>query len=135
MKKGMINFKTMVITAFIALGITISPASFADGVTNEKSATELKFIGNIDNQPLFQLSLNNTEEDEYTISISDIYGNVLYSDRIKGINVSTKFRLNTDEIGYGTLKVKVRSKKANKLEIYEIRKSSRQVEEAYVNKL
>jgi hypothetical protein len=125
----------MVMALFIAFSLSLSVSAIANGGTHEKSATELKFIGSVDNQPLFQLNLNNAEEDTYIISISDVYGNLLYSDRVKGINISKKFRFNTDEMGDETLRVKVRSAKSNKLEVYEIKRNSRVIEEATVSKL
>lgn len=131
----MLNYRSMVMALFVAFSLSLSVSATANGGTPGKSVTELKFIGNIDNQPLFQLNLNNTEEDTYTITISDAYGNLLYSDRAKGINISRKFRFNTEEMGDETLRVKVRSAKSNKVEVYEIKRSSRIVEEATVSKL
>jgi len=135
MKKKMLNYRSMVMALSVALFLTFSASAIANGGTHEKSATELKFLGNVGDQPLFQLNLNNTEEGEYTITISDVYGNLFYSDRAKGVNISRKFRLNTEELGDEVLRVKVRSKKSNKTEVYEIKRSSRVVEEATVSKL
>jgi len=135
MKKRMLNYRSMVMVLFVAFSVTLSVSAIANGGTHDKTATELKFIGNVDDQPLFQLNLNNSEEEVYTITISDVYGNLLYSDRIKGVNISRKFKLNIDEMGDETLRVKVRSQKSNKSEVYEIKRSSRVVEEATVSKL
>lgn len=137
MKKGMLNYRSMVMALLIAFGLSLSVSAIANGSygADDKSAPELKFIGNIDDQPLFQLNLNNTQEDVYTITITDAYGNLLYSDRVKGINISKKFRLNIEELGDETLRVKVSSKKTNKSDVYEIKRTSRLVEEATVSRL
>ncbi len=61
-------------------------------------------------------------------------GNLFYSDRVKGVNISRKFRLN-DEIADETLHVKVKSRKTNKQDVFEIKSSSHVVEERFITKL
>ena len=135
MKKRKFNYRSMVTALLVGFSLTISVSSIANGWSPEKSGTELKFIGSAEHGSLFQLNLNNTETDTYTISINDVYGNQLYSDRVKGINISKRFRLDSDELGDETLRVSVRSAKSNKVEVYEIKRSSRIVEEATVSRL
>ena len=135
MKKRKFNYRSMVTALLVGFSLTISVSSIANEWSPEKSGTELKFIGSAEHGSLFQLNLNNTETDTYTISINDVYGNQLYSDRVKGINISKRFRLDSDELGDETLRVSVRSAKSNKVEVYEIKRSSRIVEEATVSRL
>ncbi len=137
MKKEKINLRSMVMALFVAFSLTVSVSALAherhEGIP-EKSSIVLKFIGNADHQLSFQLNLNNTEEDEYTITIGDMDGNLFYSDRVKGVNISRKFRLN-DEIADETLHVKVKSRKTNKQDVFEIKSSSHVVEERFITKL
>ena len=135
MKKIMRNYGIMAI-ALVAFTLAFSTTTLAN---NEKekvaSAIELKFIGHYENQPVFQLNLNNKEEDEFTITFRDDYGNVLYAGKVKGSNISKKFMLNTEEIGDNILSVEVKSKKKNQSEVYQINRSRSYVEETVVSKI
>jgi hypothetical protein len=120
--------------AIVALAFTLAfstPTLANDGdKENPTNTTELKFIGNLENQPVFQLNLINIEEDEISVTFRDEYGNILYSDKYKGANLSKKFLLKSDELGDATLNVTVRSKKNNSTEVYSI-----DVEETVINKV
>lgn len=122
--------------ALLALSLSFSNSTFANN-EKEKNATtiELKFIGNYENQPVFQLNLNNVEEDEFSITFRDDYGNVLYAAKVKGAKISKKFMLNIEEIGDNVLSVEVKAKKSNKSEIYKINRNRSYVEETVVSKV
>ncbi|WP_315820997.1 hypothetical protein [Paraflavitalea speifideaquila] len=114
MKIKMRNFG-MMLMAVIALTLAFSNNTLANGEKNPKSSSiELKFIGEYESQPVFQLNLNNVEEDEFSITFRDEFGNVLYSGKVKGSNISKKFMLNTEEIGDHVLHVEVKAKRMTK---------------------
>ena len=78
------------------------------GEKNPTVPIEMKFAGMIKNQPMFQLNFaGNSLQDEFTISITDEYGNSLYRENIKGENFTKKFLLNTDEIADNTLRFEI----------------------------
>ena len=122
--------------ALLAFTLAFSTSTLAN---NEKekpaSAIELKFIGHYENQPVFQLNLNNKEEEEFTITFRDDYGNVLYAGKVKGTSISKKFMLNIEEIGDNVLSVEVKAKKSNKSEVYKINRSRTYVDETVVSKV
>lgn len=136
MKSDSMNFKMMVI-AVIALVMSTSTSAFAhDGDKGDrKNNTELKFIGNMENQPVFQLNLANVEEDEYTVVFRDEYGNVLYNDKFVGAGLTKKFMLKSEEFSDTALNVTVKSKKGNTTEVYTINRSHSYVEETQVSKI
>ncbi|MFL5745466.1 MAG: hypothetical protein ACJ751_12420 [Niastella sp.] len=134
MKKAMRNFGI----ALIALTLGFSTVILAnDGDKKDKTnhTTELKFIGNLENQPVFQLDLTNSEEDEIVVTFRDEAGNVIYANTFKGANISKKFMLKSEEFGDTALNVSVRSKKNNSTEVYAISRNHTYVEETTVNKL
>lgn len=135
MKIKMRNYG-MMLMAVVALTLAFSTTTLANGEKNPKSSSiELKFIGHYENQPVFLLNLNNTEEDEFSITFRDDYGNVLYSGKVKGSNISKKFMLNTEEIGDNVLNVEVKAKKNDKAEVYQINRNRSYVDETVVNKV
>lgn len=130
------NYKTIAIALFAALSIASTSTVLAnEGSKSAKSGIELKFIGNNENQPVFQLNVNNTEEDEYTVTFRDEQNNVLYAGKLKGINITKNFQLNTEEVGDNAMSVEVKSRKTNKAEVYKINRTHSYTEEIVVNKL
>ena len=130
------NLKTAAIVLFAALAMASTTNVMAGEGSKAKSGIDLKFIGNVENQPVFQLNVNNTEDDEYTITFHDEQNNLLYAGRLKGTSISKNFQLSTEDgSADGILSVEVRSKKTNKAEVYKINRTHSFTEEIVVNKL
>ncbi len=116
--------------------LSVALVSFTDANgqnTNDKQ--ELKYVGNLNNKPVFQLELNNTADENYTISVIDIYSNVLYKEQASGTKITRKFLLNTDELGDEPVRVEIASAKTNKKQVFEINRNSRFVQDLVINKV
>ena len=123
MKQAMNTTKMIAMGLFTLCTMGLSASGFAAAKTTDP--TELKLIGRNKNQPVFQLSLNNGEAGEYFITVKDEDQNVLYSEKIKGINLSRKYQLAVDESdlmapGFG-VNVEVTSSKTHTTQVYKIR--------------
>ena len=134
MKKAMRNYGFIAI-ALIALTFAFSNTAVANEEGPKKHVTELKFIGNKENQPVFELNLTSTVEDEYTVTFRDEFGNVLYTEKFKGAGITKKFMLKTEDFGDAALNVVVKSKINGTTEVYSINRSHTYVEETVVNKV
>lgn len=136
MKTDSMNFTKMVIVV-IALVMSISTSALAhDGEKGKgKNDTELKFIGNMENQPVFELNVTNKEEDEYTVIFRDEYGNIIYNDKFVSTGLTKKFLIKSEEFGDSALHVTIKSKKGNTTDAYTINRSHTYVEETLVNKI
>ena len=136
MKTESRNYRKM---AIVALAFTLAfstPTLANDGdKENPTTNTELKFIGNMENQPVFQLNLTNNEDDEITVTFRDENGNILYTDKYKGANLSKKFLLRSEDLVDATFNVVVKSKKNNTTEVYSINRNHSYVEETVINKV
>lgn len=131
-------FKNVTVALALLVAFTFAFSTTAKANDDDKKSpapAELRFIGNYSNQPIFQLSLNNKEADEYTITFRDEDGTVLYTDRIKGIAITKKFMLNTEEVGDGAFSVEVKARKTNKVDTYTINRNRSYVDETVVTKL
>lgn len=122
--KQTITTKTKMITMglFTLCTMGLSNAIFA-GIKSD-SPTEFKFIGNIKDNPVFQLNLNNVDADSYFISVKDESNNVLYSEKVKGVNLSRKYQLDIaasdlNAPGFG-VSVEVTSAKTHNTQVYKI---------------
>ncbi|MEO6538379.1 MAG: hypothetical protein ABIT07_11390 [Ferruginibacter sp.] len=131
--------KTTIIAAGLISIFTLAslPSTFAGVKTGEP--VELKFIGSKASQPVFLLNLNNPEAGEYLIALKDQDMNVLYSEKIKGINLSRKYQIAVEEAEFRSpdfgVNVEVTSLKTHKTEVYKIRSSTRVVENILIAKL
>ena len=137
MKKIFSNTRFIAIAFMTVFTVAAAPMAMANDSSriNKTIPVELKLVGNVNDQPIFQLSYTGTEQDEFTIVLRDEDGNALYRENIKGEGFTKKFLLNKEEIGDGTLRFEVSSKKFDKVAIYEVNRSTRQVEDMVINKL
>lgn len=126
------KFGTIVVALFVALGF--SSAALASDVKTDTAAVAFNYVGKINNQPVFELNVPNTEKDEYIITIIDEFGATLYYNRVKGKSVNTKFMLN-EELEANSLRVEVKAKRSDKAEVFQIVNKTRLVQEASVTKL
>jgi hypothetical protein len=129
MKKVLVTFA---LSLFFVLSLNLTASA-----TDEKTPSSIvvKMISAADEAPVFQLDLNNKESEEFYVTIKDNFGNTLYADKVKGSNISKKFKLNTEGMTDETIRIEVKSKKTNKSEVYTINRSSKYISETVVNKL
>jgi hypothetical protein len=118
-----------IILSSLLLVATVGLFSFSDG--ND----ELRYIGMLNNNPVFELKLNNPNEEVFTITIADQYSNVLYKQQVKGSVFNKKFLLNTDEIGNESLRFIITGKKTNVSKVYEVSNESYSVQTPVINQL
>jgi hypothetical protein len=131
------------ITRMITMGLIIlctmglSQTSFA-GVKNNEPV-ELKYLGNVKSHPVFQLDLNNEEAEEYVISIKDAGSNLIFSEKIKGTDLSRTYQFEIDEADFKSsdfgLRFEVTSTKTRKTQVYEISSNTQIIENIVVAKL
>ena len=129
MKKVLVTFA---LSLFFVLSLNLTASA-----TDEKTPSSIvvKMISAADEAPVFQLDLNNKEAEEFYVTIKDNFGNTLYADKVKGSNISKKFKLNPEGMTDETIRIEVKSKKTSKSEVYTINRSSKYVSETVVNKL
>ncbi len=116
-------------TRLIAIAmITVFITGFAPAQPGvEKAmAVELKCIGGYTNHSIIQLNISgNEQQNDFIITITDEYGNVIYRENIKAEQVTMKFLLDTDELGNDTLQLDVFCKKTNKSVVYAINRQAK----------
>ncbi len=135
MKKVLRNKSLIAIALFTVFTVALAPVAMANS-SNTIVPMELKFLGNVNNKPLFQLNVvGNAEENEFTIAIIDEFGNRLYKETIKGENFSKRFLIDTETLGDTELRFEITSNKSSKPVVFETNRESRLVEEVVVNKV
>lgn len=128
-------------TRTITLGfIAIFIMGFAQNVTSKPhpNAIELKASSNFKKQPVFELSMNNTEVLEYLIKVKDENGNLLYSEKLKGKNVSRKYQLDISEEELNDafrIQLEIVNLNTNETFTYNVIRNNRTVQDITVAKL
>ena len=137
MKQTIKNAKMITVGLFTLCTMGFVNATFAGATTD--APVELKFIGKVANQPVFELKLNNDVAQAYYINIKDASGNVLYSEKVRGEKLSRKYQLDIDASdmdapGFG-VSVEVTSANTHKTEVYKISAEKTVTENIVVAKL
>ena len=131
MKTKIKNYGTI---ALFALFSFIGTVTLANDETKDPPTAQLKYIGVMKNQPVFQLDLNSAQEEEFIISIRDQFSELLYTEKVRAKMFTRKFLLDTENLGDAVLSVEVRSGK-NKPETFTINRNTRVIEETSISKL
>jgi hypothetical protein len=132
MKKTMKNAAIGLLTL---LAVTTGFTAFA-GTSNEVTPiAELKMIGRIDNQPLFQLSLNNKVAEKFVVVVKDEFGTILHQETVSGVNITRKYQLNTEELEGVDVTIEVIGVKTTQSTVFSIKNNTRIVNETAIVKL
>ncbi len=135
MKKSMISARILAIglAAILTTGFNANARTNDDKKDKRTIPVEMKFIGSMDNKPVFEMTFTNDDQSDFTITVRDSYSAVLYKTTVHGANISRKFLLNTEELGDVPLTFEV-SSKTHKTAVFEVNKYSRVVEDVVVTK-
>ena len=121
-----------IIALFIGFSL-ITKLALANDEKRDTPVAELKYLGVLQNQPVFQLNLSSVQEEVFVISIKDQFGEILYNEKIKTKAFIRTFRLDTDNLDDAVLKVEVRNGN-NKPEVFTITRNTRFYEETSISK-
>ena len=131
MKKIFRNSRIIAVAFLTIFSVT---AKATDSVRiNPAVPAELKYAGMLKENPVFELSVDGEQADDYVISIADANGTRLYTEKIKADKFTKRFLLNSEELGEEKLYFTVYSRKTNQSSVYEISSITRYISETTVN--
>ena len=136
MKKVMNKNKAIIIAMMALISTSFSnPLSAMDKKT-DPPGVEIKYLGFLDKNPVFEIIFNNGQVDNYFITIRDEAGTTLHSEKISGKSISRRYRINTEEvIPEGGLRFEIRVGSTNKTEVYVAGITESVTREMAVNKI
>jgi len=136
MKKVMNKNKAIIIAMMALISTSFSnPLSAMDKKT-DPPGVEIKYLGFLDKNPVFEIIFNNVQVDNYFITIRDEAGTTLHSEKISGKSISRRYRINTEEvIPEGGLRFEIRVGSSNKTEVYVAGTTESITREMAVNKI
>jgi hypothetical protein len=118
MKNVMSKNKATIIALMAVIGMAFTNPVVAKAKT-DPPGTEIKYLGIRENNPVFEIIMNNSQTDTFIITIWNEEGTLLFSEKLNGKNMSRRYRIDTEEeIPEGGLRFEVRSVNGKKTEIY-----------------
>jgi hypothetical protein len=134
--KQVLKSKSIIVATLFAVFSTAFGSAAQANDSSRVIPVELKFLGEVKDQLVFQLNVDGTaEENEFTVTITDEAGLQLYRENVKGEKVTKRYLLNSDEIGNGIVHFQITSKKSNQTVVYEVNHVTHFVQDVVVNKL
>ena len=119
MKKVMSKNKAIIFGLMAIISTSLSNPVSAMDKKSDPPGIEIRYLGFVDKNPVFEFTTNNVQADNFFITIMDETGAVLFSEKLSGKNLSRRYRIDTDEeIAEGGLRFEVRSVNSKKTGVY-----------------
>ncbi|HEX6847837.1 MAG TPA: hypothetical protein VF144_12715 [Chitinophagaceae bacterium] len=119
MKKVMSKNKVIIVALMAIFSTSFGIPGSAMEKKSDPPGIQIRYLGFVQKNPVFEIVTNNAQVDKFIISIRDEAGLILYSEKLSGKNFSRKYRIDTEEeIVVGGLRFEVRSVNNKKTEVY-----------------
>ena len=136
MKKVMSKNKAVIIALLAIISVSFSNPVLATGKKNDLPGVEVKYLGFQNKNPVFEIIMNNSKNDYFIVTIRDESGTVLFSEKISGLKLTRRYRIDTEEeITEGSLRFEVRSLTNKKTDVYLVGVSENTTRKMSLNKI
>lgn len=128
--------KTAIVALIAAISTTFASPLLANTNPTETSAVEVKYLGTVQKNPVFEVNLTNEAGESFIVRVLDASGTVLYMEKLEGKNISRKYRIATEEeLESGSIRFEIRAVKSKKTEVYSVGVNENFTREMAVSKL
>jgi len=119
MKKVMSKNKAIIFGLMAIISTSFSNPVSAMDKKSDPPGVEIRYLGFVNKNPVFEITTSNMQADNFFITIRDEAGTVLFTEKLSGKLLSRRYRIDTEEeIADGGLRFEVRSVKSKKTEVY-----------------
>ena len=119
MKKVMSKNKAIIFGLMAIISTSFSNPVSAMDKKSDPPGVEIRYLGFVNKNPVFEITTSNVQADNFFITIRDEAGTILFSEKLSGKMLSRRYRIDTEEeIADGGLRFEVRSVKSKKTEVY-----------------
>lgn len=130
-----------ILSAVVLVAVLVMNAGTAKA-NNEKTKSvedripvEVKYVGSLNQQPVLEISLDNANAEDLSVTLKDMDGNVLYSGNFNDRKISKKFQFDNQGSDNIQIKLTVSSKKKSYTEVFQVNRSRQVVENVVISKL
>jgi hypothetical protein len=128
-------FKTIFTSVMLASVLYTSVAKAEEKKSGKITPYELKYVGKVHEQPIFQLNIENTQNEDLYLSLEDEVGNILYTEKFSEKNFSKKFQFDLSQSTTTKIKMTVSTKSSRQSQVFEINNVQTLVENVVVTKV
>ncbi len=115
------NIKRTIAIFGVVLAMSLNAMAAPKSGKKEALLSQVEFVGKINNTPVFRLAINNEDTVEYSITVKEAGGDVLFFEKVKGSKIARSYQLDTDNVDLivGTT-FEVTNLKTNSTTVYRI---------------
>jgi hypothetical protein len=96
------NIKTAGIILLGVFALLLSNIALATDVTPiekiSNAVAEIKYAGKINDQPTFRLMIKSSDVEDYSVTIKEADGEILFRERLKGSQISRTYKFDAEDI-------------------------------------
>ena len=96
------NIKTAGIILLGVFALLLSNIALATDVTPiekiSNAVAEIKYAGKINDQPTFRLVIKSSDVEDYSVTIKEAEGEILFRERLKGSQISRTYKFDAEDI-------------------------------------
>lgn len=122
-------------SAILVLVLIMGGANAAEKHSGKKTPFELKYVGKVQEQPVFQLNVDNAQQEDVYLKIADESGIIIYSDRFNEKSFSKNFQFDINQGNSTRIKMTLVSKSLKETQLFEINSVAKLVENVVVTKV
>jgi hypothetical protein len=126
------KFSGIICALVLSFGL-FSSVHAQDNVTANDGQALIKYLGNVGDQLVFQVQVDNDSNDYCTIRIKDEAGNTFFIERFKEKNITKKFVIKKEDVG-GFLTFVVKKSKNEQIESFQVDRNVRVIEDLVITK-
>ena len=126
--------RNIFLASVLMLGI-ITSVKAQDSNKANASVVEIRYLGSVDNQPIFQVAFDNEKQENVHVSITDENGIELFGGKFKEKRFSKKFRFEKLDTDPFKLKFTLTSDNEKLSQVFEVNTKVWTVQDVVVTKL
>ena len=126
--------RNIFLASVLMLGIVTS-AKAQDTNKSNASVVEIKYLGSVGNQPIFQVAFDNLKQENVQVSITDENGVELYGEKFKDKRFSKKFKFEKLDTDPFKLRFTLTSDSEKLSQVFEVNTKVWTVQDVVITKL
>lgn len=134
MKTVFTNTKVLILALVTLFAASLAVPAFANNEETVAKA-EVSYIGNLNDLPVYRLSLTNPSNEVLFVTVSDNYGNILYNEKLSGTSIVRNYQFDTDIYSEYNFNFTISNVKGKVVGVYNVNKRNKVIDEIAVNKV
>lgn len=135
MKTLVTNTKIIAIALATLFTTSLTVPALANDENDKGKKVAVSYVGNLNDLPVYRLSLQNNISQTYIVSISDSEGNIIHTEKLKGTNIVRNYQFDAEAYNDYTLTFEVNTLNGKTLGVYSVNKTKKVLDEVAVHKI